>query len=203
MMIRRNYEYFPELVRKIGLGPEIIDDLSDFPVRRDSAQVALHEPASRLFRIAESFLDRGAIVGLHLFEDGLLLIFVEILDEGDRIVGLHLARQVGDLLRLHFVEEIFSDVIVELSENVRADDSGKRLDQALSLVPPGKLDQVGHVCRVKRLNEPTRRFIVADLDRVQDFVDEFGTEPIFFVDRRLRLLLRGGGGDVLALAHAM
>ena len=83
-------------------------------------QVALHQAAGGFLRIAQRLLDRGAVVGLHLLEDGLLLVLVEVLDQGDRVVGLELAGEVGDLLRLHLVDQVLADVIVELGEHVRA-----------------------------------------------------------------------------------
>jgi len=55
---------------------------------------------------------------------------------------------------------------------------------------------------VERLHQLARYRVVARLDCIQNPVDELGPKPIFLIDRRLSLLLGGGGGDVLALAHA-
>ena len=191
MMIGGDDEHLPEVGRQLVFRPKIIDDLADLPMLGHRAQVALHQPAGGFLRKAERLLDRGAVVRLHLLEDGLLLVFVEVLDQGDRVVGLHLAREVGDLLRLHLVEQVFADEVVQLGEHVRADDPGKRLDQPFALVAPRKLDQVGDVGRVERLDKLARRFVVAGLDRIEHLVDKLGTEPVFLVDRRLRPRVQG------------
>ena len=134
MMVRGHDEHFPEVRRQIVLGAEIVDDLSDLPMLRHGAEVALHQAARGFLREAQRLFDRGAVVRLHLLEDRLLLVLVEILDERDRVVGLHLAREVGDLLRLHLVDQVLADIVVELGEHVRADDPRQRLDQVSALI---------------------------------------------------------------------
>ena len=68
----------------------------------------------------------------------------------------------------------------------------------------GKLDQVGDVGRVERLDQPARGFVVAGLDRVEDLVDELRAAA--GLPRRSPNwrgpIRRGRGGDVLALAHS-
>src|SRR5574338_260621 len=167
-------------------------------VRRivDSLQV----PTGGFLGIAQRLLDRGAVVGLHLLEDGLLVVAVEVLDQRDGVVGVELPGDVRDLLRLHLVDEAFADEIVHLREHVRADDPGERLDQPLALVVGGELDQVGDVGRVERLDELARGPVIAGLDRVEHAADELGPKPVLGIDDGARIA-RGRGGDVLALAH--
>ena len=74
----------------------------------------------------------------------------------DGVVGVELAGEVGDLLRLHLVDQGLADVLVELGIDVGVDDPGERLDQALALVARGKLDQVGDVGGVERLDQLAR-----------------------------------------------
>ena len=107
--------------------------------------------------IAQRFLDRGAVVGLHPLEHRLLLVAVEVLDQRDGVVGLELAGDVRDLLRLHLVEQVLADIIVHFGEHVGADDPGERLDQPLALVARGELDQVGDVGRMERLRPARAR----------------------------------------------
>ena len=110
-----------------------------------------------------------------------MIVAVEILDQRDGVVGLELSGDVRDLLRLHLVEQAFADVIVHFRKHVGADDSGERLDQALAFVARGELDQVGDVGRMERLDQLARGLIVARVDRVEDLVDEFRAQPVFFV----------------------
>ena len=168
------------------------------------ADVALHQSAGGFFRVAERFLDRGAVVRLHPLEDRLLLVLVEVLDQRDRVVGLELAGDVRDLLRLHLVEEALAHIIVELGQHVGADDPGQRLDQALALVGAGELDQIGDVGRVERPDQRPRGLVITGLDSVEHFLDEPRTEVGFLVHHGVRRVRLYGwrGGDVIALAHS-
>ena len=165
---------------------------------------ALHETARGFLRIAQRLLDRGAVVGLHPLKNRLLLVRVEVLDQSDRVVGFQLARDIRDLLRLHLVDKALADPIVHLGEHFRVDDSGERLDEPLALVARGRLDQVGDVGRVQRLNELARGFVVAGVDSVQNALDELGPEPVLLVDRAGVSRVRLGhdrGGDLVVLGH--
>ncbi len=157
----------------------------------DRAQVALHEAARGLLRKAERFLDRRAVVRLHPLEHRLLVVRVEILDQRDRVVGLELPGDVRDLLRLHLIEQVLADIVVQFREHVGTDDSGEGLDQPFALVAPGELDQVGDVGRVERLDEPACGLVVARVDRVEDLADELRPQPVLFVDRRIAPRLQG------------
>ena len=203
MMVGADHEHFPEIGRQVLRRAQIIDDLADLPMFRHRAEVALHQPAGRFLRIAQRFLDRGAVVGLHRLEHRLLLVAVEVLDQRDGVVGLELAGDVRDLLRLHLVEQALADIIVHFREHVGADDPGERLDQAFALVARGELDQVGDVGRVERLDEPARGLVVAGVDRVENLVDEFRAQPVFLVDHRAGAGFDSGqrGGDVVDLGH--
>ena len=139
-----------------------------------SAKVALHEAARGFFGITQGLLDRRAVVGLHPLKDRPLLITIEILDEGDCVVGLELGGDVRDLLRLHLVDQVLTDIIVEFGKHVRADDPGEGLDQAIALIAPGKLDQVGDVGGMERSDQFARGFIVACFDSVENLLDERG-----------------------------
>ena len=103
----------------------------------------------------------------------------------DRIVGVELAGEVGDLLRLHRLDQRFADMLVHLGEHVGVDDPGERFDQPLALVARGKFDQVGDVGRMERLDQLARGLVVAGVDRVEHLVDEFRPQPVFGVHRAL------------------
>ena len=116
-------------------------------------QVALHQPAGRFLRVSQRFLDRGAVVGLHRPEHRALLVLLEILEDGDRVVGLHLPGEVGDLLGRERVEQRLADVLVHFRQHVGVDDPGERFHQPLALVARGEFDQIGDVGGVERLDQ--------------------------------------------------
>ena len=155
MMVGRNDEHFPEIGRQLVGLAEVIDDLADLPMLGHRDQVALHQAAGGFLAVGERFLDRGAVVGLHRPEHGELIVLFEVFDQCDRVVGVELGGEVGDLLRLHLVDHILADVLVQFGIDVGVDDAGQRLDQVGALVARGELDQVGDVGRVK-LGRPVR-----------------------------------------------
>jgi hypothetical protein len=95
---------------------------------------------------------------------------------------LRVPAERSDLLRLELVVQALADELIHLREHVRADDAGQRLDQAFPLVARGKLDQVGDVGGVQRLDQPPRGFVVAVIDGIENPADEFRAQPVFFVD---------------------
>jgi len=92
-------------------------------------------------------------------------------------------------------------MLVHFRKHVGVDDFGERADQAFALVAGGKLDQVGDVGGVKRLDQFARGLIVAARHRVEHAVDEFGPQPVFRVHGSVVFKLGRQGGDILALAH--
>ena len=107
----------------------------------------------------------------------------------------------SDLPRLHLVDQRLADVLVQLGIDVGVDDVGERSDQAFAFVAGGKLDQIGDVSRVQRLDQLARGFVVARVDGVEDALDEVRPQPVLLVHDGGVRLGRGGGGDRLALAH--
>ena len=142
-------------------------------------------------------------IKIHPLEDRLLVLVVEVLDQRDRVVGVELAGDIGDLLRFHRIEQVFADVIVQLGKHVGTDDPGQRLDQALTLVTRSGLDQVGDVGGMERRDQFAGRIVVPGLDCVEHLVDEFRAEPVFAVDDLgfPPRIDRASGGDWIALRH--
>ena len=204
VVIGADHEHFPEIGRQIFGRTKIIDDLPDLPMRRHGAEVALHQAPGGLLRIAQRLFDRGTVVRVHGPQHRLLLVAVEVLDQCDGVVGLQLTGDVGNLLRLHLVEQVLANVIVEFGQHVGADDAGERLDQPLALVPLGELDQVGDVGRVERLDEPASGLVIALVDRIEDAVHEFRAQAVFLVDRGAVGGVRFGdqvGSDAVIIGH--
>ncbi len=141
MVAGRDDEHFPEIVGQLGLGAQIVDDLADVPMLRHRDQVALHQAAGGFLAIGERFLDRRAVVGLHRPQHRALLVLLEVLDDRDRVVGVELAGDLGDLLGRHFADQDLADVLVHFGEDVGVDESGQRGDQPLALVGAGQFDR--------------------------------------------------------------
>ena len=165
-------------VVRLVVAAKIIDHVADAPMFGHRDQLALHQAAGGFLRVGERFLDRGAIVGLHRAEHFALVVGVHVLDDRDGVVGIEFGGDVGDFVRFERVDQHFADVIVHLGEDVAVEQVGDRLGQRGAIVVGGEFEQVGDVGRVERLDQSTRRFVVAGLDRLEHGIDEFGLEPI-------------------------
>ena len=76
-------------------------------------------------------------------------------------------------------------MVIKLREHVGADDPGERLDEAFALVAAGKLDQVGNVGGMQRLDELAGSLVVALVDSVEHAFDELGPKPVLLVHHRM------------------
>jgi hypothetical protein len=189
---RIDHEHLPEIGGELIAGAQEIDDVADRPVLGHRDRVAAHQPAGAVLGEGERFLDRGAVVGVERAQHGALLLFLQILDEGDRVVGLQLARDLGDLVRLQFLEQCLADMLVHLGEHVSVEDLGERGGERRTVV--GQFEQIGDVGGVERLDQRARPLVVAGFDQRHHLIDEFGLQPVVLVQA-------GIGGFEVALAH--
>ncbi len=97
-MRRIDHEHLPEIGGEVLAGAQIVDHLADRPMLGHGDGVAPHQPAGRFLGIGERFLDRGAVVGIERAQHGALLLLLHVLDDRDRVVGLELAGDLGDLV---------------------------------------------------------------------------------------------------------
>ena len=168
--------------------------------------VAPHQAAGGFLGIGERFLDRGAVVGIERAQHGALLLLLHILDDRDRVVGLELAGDLGDLVRLERVDQLLAHPVVHLGEDVAVEQVGERRGERAPLVAVDQLEQIGDVGGMERLDQRAHALGVAGLGLVDDLADEFRPQPVVLVvaafDRRSARagLFRFGEGDV-ALAH--
>ena len=63
-------------------------------------QLALHDAAGRFLRIGKRVFDCGAVLGIELCKDSLLVILFQILDDRNCVIGIQLSGKVGNLRRL-------------------------------------------------------------------------------------------------------
>jgi hypothetical protein len=72
------------------------------------------------FGVSERAFDGRPLFGLHRGEHRRLVVLVEILDQRDRVVGLHLLGEVGDGPRGQRLDEQLANVIVQFGEHLAA-----------------------------------------------------------------------------------
>ena len=150
-------------VVSVFVGAQEVDDLADRPMLGHRDEVALHQAAGGFLGIGERFLDRGAVVGVERAQHGALLVLLDVLDDRDRVVGLELAGDLGDLVRLERVEQLLADLVVHLGEHVAVEDVGERRGERAPVVAVDQLEQVGDVGGMERLDQSARALGVAGL----------------------------------------
>jgi hypothetical protein len=77
-------------------------------------------------------------------------------------------------MRLQRVDQLVAHPLVHLGENVSSHEARQSRDQRSTLVTVRRLDEVGNVGRVQRLDQLARAFIVAGLDTLEHLTHEFG-----------------------------
>ena len=203
---RIDHEHFPEIGGEILARAQEIDHVADRPMFGHGDDVAPHQAAGRFLGIGERFLDRGAVVGVERAQHGALLLLLHILDDRDRVVGLELAGDFGDLVRLERVEQLLAHPVVHLGEHVAVEQIRQRRGERAPFVAVDQLEQIGDVGGMERLDQGAHALGVAGLGLVDHLADEFGLQPVVLVMAALDregargALFRFGQGDV-ALAH--
>ena len=178
-------EHLPEIGRQLLAGAQEIDDVADGPMLGHGDRVAPHQPAGGLLGIRERFLDRGAVVGIERAQHGALLLLLHVLDEGDRVVGLELAGDFGDLVRLELVEQLLAHPIVHLGEDVAVEQFGESGGERPPVAAVDQLEQIGDVGRVERLDQERARLRRRRPRPAPSPRGQFGLQPVVRVEPRL------------------
>ena len=117
-----------ELLGQVLGGAHEVDHLADRPEGRRLDQVALHQSAGRVFRIGQRLGDGEPLAGIERGQHLAALFLLEVLDQVDDVVGLELARRLGDLggLRMRSTSS-------RTPSSSSASTSGSMSDQASSI----------------------------------------------------------------------
>src|SRR3546814_7538093 len=99
-MHRIDDEDFPEIGGQVLIFAQPVDHVADRDMLWHRDELALHQATGALFGEGEGVLDRGAILGLHRLEDGLLLVRLHILDDRHRVVGVRSEEHTSELQSL-------------------------------------------------------------------------------------------------------
>src|SRR3546814_7124371 len=100
-MHRIDVEELPEMGGQVLIFAQPVDHVADRDMLWYRDELALHQATGALFGEGEGVLDRGAILGLHRLEDGLLLVRLHILADRHRVVGVEVDRKSTRLNSSH------------------------------------------------------------------------------------------------------
>ncbi len=169
-----------ELLRQVVLRhpAQMVDRLAHGPVFRRHHQLALHQPAGGVFRVAQR-QSHGVPVGLaERAEDRGLLMLLEILDQVDDVVAVQLAHGVGQHFGMQDADDLLADRLVELRQDVAVELLAVEPDQARAVVGRHLFQKVGDVGGVQRLHQFDEPVAIVDLDGVEDGRDDLGIQGI-------------------------
>ncbi len=181
-MHRIDDEDFPEIAGQLDIFAQPVDDVADRDMLRHRNELALHQAVGGFLGKGEGVLDRGAIFGLHRLEDGLLLVLLHVLDDRDRVVGIHLRREFGDLFGREQVDQLLAHIIVHLRQHIGRQKVAEHGGEHRAFVGAGEFEQVGDVGGVEAPDAFARGFGFTRFGKVDDIADEFGFQPVVLVE---------------------
>ena len=195
---------FVEPVRQVRRVAHVVDRLPHGPVRRHRDELGLHPPAGGIFRIIQAALERVALRWRQLFEDLLLVLLVEALEQFDGVVGFQFANAFRDRLRFEFLEDFLADGVVDLVQRREVEIRAGQFDQADAVVGLERLDQIAEIGLMQFGDDFAQECGIGGLDRARDFLDKFGANFAIFVAHRETVEHRciGGLGNVHIFGHA-
>ncbi len=126
--------------------------------------VCMRRPAE-FFRELQHPGERYPLARRNLGKDRRLLGRLEVLQDGDGVVGIEIADALGDVARRQVLEDLHADRLVELGERGEVEVVAEKADQPGTLVGVERLDQVGDIGLVERAGEFARGRRVIGSDR--------------------------------------
>ena len=209
-MLGINDEHLPKFSGQFLMLAQIVDKLPHRQMLRHRDQVALHNPACGLFGIRQRGFNRGAVLRIEFLQNCLLLIRLQILDNGDRVIGVELAGQVRQLPGIQPLDYVLTHIIVGFGEHIGAHQIRQCVRQIAAILRRDKLHQVGDVGGVQRLGKAINLGIIAAFQRLGHAIDKIASQAVVLIQRRFHhhvfLLARigpVGHGALLWLARGM
>ena len=133
-----------EALRKVRILAQIVDRLADRPERRHGDKFGLHAPAGRAFRIVQRAAQADPFGERQLGEDLFLVLLVEVLQDVDGVVRIHLADRGGDLLVRQVLDDIEADRLVHLGQRGKVEVRAEQRDELAALFRLDRLQKVAH-----------------------------------------------------------
>ena len=142
--------------------------------------VVIRRPAEFL-RIVEAALQRDALGERQAGEHLLAVLLVEVGDDLDRVVGIELADDLGDLLVRDRFEDFAADGVVDLGQRHPVEVVAHEADELVALLRIERLQHVAEIGFVQIADERAQRLAVVPLDGLGDALDEVGVERALLV----------------------
>ena len=169
-----------QIVEIIGqfafVGPHVVDGLTDAPEFRHRHGLVPHQAAGAVFRIGKALLVDQPVIGRQGIQQFLLVRLVQILQQVDRIVGLHVGDQTGEMVRIQIIDNVLADRIVHIGEDFGVHLLAEGIDDGFALTAGEPFHEVGDIGCVERLQKvPDPPLVIRGqglIDRVRDFLGQ-------------------------------
>ena len=181
LMLRIDDENFPEFCGQVLVIAQIIDELTNGHMFRHRDQFALHDTASGFVGIRQSIFNDGAVFGVQLGQNGLLVLRLHIFDNRNRVIGIQLSGKSRHLRRRQGVDDVLADIIVDLGQHLGAHEVAQADGEYAAPFGWRQFEQVGNVGFVQRFDKPVDFVEIAVLDRIENAVDIVARQAIVFV----------------------
>ena len=152
-------------------------------------EIAAHQTAGGFLGVGQRRFDGGAVFRLHLGEDGLLVLLVEILEHRDGVVGVELFGDFGDDIGGQRLDQRLAHPVVELGDHLDAHQVADGAGEAQAFALVEQLEKVGDVGGVERLDKVVDALEIVLVQRILDAAHEVGLQVVVLVEA-LRVLGR-------------
>ncbi len=186
-------EDFPEVGGGVDGRLDQRHDLADAAALGDRDELALHQAAGGFLGVAERGFDIGAIGGGQRGKDALLLVVLEILDDGDGVVGVELGEHVGDGAGRHGGKDVLADIVVEFGDDLGIEGVADGAGERGAVVLGDHREEFGDVGGAQRGNEGADGVVIGGIECGGDVGDEAAGEATF-LERLAGGVGVGGGG---------
>ena len=162
---------------------QIVDQLTHGHMLGHRHKLALHDTASGFFGVGQRVFDDSAVFGVQLGKNGLLVLFLHILDDRDRVICIQLSSKPSNLCCGQGVNDILADIVIDLGQHFGAHQLAHADGKVTAPLRRRQLEQIGNVGFVERFNQPVDFLGVARFHGVQHAVDIFAGQTVVFVQR--------------------
>ena len=153
--------------------------------------VCMRRPAE-LFGILQAAGERGTVGLRQLLKDLCLLVFRQVLEDRNGVVGFELADALCHRLRGQLLEDLVAHRVVDLGQRGEVEVDAEQRDKARALLLLQRLDQRAHIGFMQVADQPSQTGCVVRVDPARDALDESLADRAVLVARQLRNLGRLG-----------
>ena len=166
------------IVVRFGGFAKKINGLAHRPEGRDRHHLALHQAARAVFGVGQSLLDQRAIADGNGVQNLLLIVFLQILDDLDGVIGLQFGDGGSRFLDTQFLDHVIENLVIQFGQNVGVEVLAQNFNQRPPVIRLQAFKKVGGVGRVQQFQKRADTFLVALFQRLDDVMFEIGINAV-------------------------